>query len=282
MGELFVIGDLHFSRGVDKPMDIFGKAWENHTERLCENWRRIVGDEDVVVVNGDISWGLDLQEAVPDLLLLDSLPGTKIIMKGNHELWWTTMAKVRSVFKEHDIKTLRPLYNNAYLWPEKAVLICGTRGWNVPGDEGFGENDAKIYRREMMRFESSLAHGRKLAANYYDFRESLRDDLGADPCEIIGPSEQDSEIPGRNELETLAFTHFPPFVFAKRECNEFTDLIEKNNISRCYFGHIHGMTMKERENGGLPPVWRKNGVAYFLTAADYLKMEPVIITGTDI
>lgn len=252
MSKVYVLGDLHFSLGVDKPMDIFGKAWENHTERICENWRRIVSPDDCVVVNGDISWGLGLEEAVPDLILLDSLPGTKIIMKGNHELWWTTLAKLTNVLKEHDLKTIRPLYNNACFLPENELLICGTRGWLAPGDEEFKAQDEKIWKRELMRFGLSLSCGRSLA-------------------EKAGRSQ--------GEYETVVFTHYPPFVFTKREPTEFTEMIERSGASRCYFGHVHGMTMKHKGQEGIPPIYRSNGVQYYLTAADYLNMEPALVCG---
>lgn len=281
MGKLFVIGDLHLSGGVDKPMDIFGKAWENHTERLCENWRRTVSDDDHVVVNGDISWGMSLEEAVPDLVLLDSLPGTKIIMKGNHELWWTTMAKLRTVFKEHNIKTLLPLYNNAYFFCEKRILICGTRGWMLPGDEGFCDADAKVLRRELMRFEMSLNHGRELAEKYFDLAYGLRDKVYFDPSEMPGFGKTALPLSGerRRDYKIYAFTHFPPFVFTKREQTEFTDVIEKNNVSRCYFGHVHGVLGKGDRESGPRPIYRQGGVDYYLTAADHLKMEPEQVDG---
>ncbi|MCR5694333.1 MAG: metallophosphoesterase [Clostridia bacterium] len=283
MGKLFVIGDLHFSLGVDKPMDIFGKAWENHTERLCKNWRRTVGDEDYVVVNGDISWGLDLKEAAPDLILLDSLPGKKIIMKGNHELWWTTMAKLKGVFKDCGIKTILPLYNNAYFWPEKKIMLCGTRGWLLPGDEAFEEPDAKVMRRETLRLGMSLTHGKNLAARYFDYKEGIKPNPGFDPNEII----EADFIPDGTEgidrrYETVAFLHYPPFVFTKREKSEITDIIEQNNIERCYFGHVHGVKPKESDTSERQPIYRQNGVRYYLTAADYLGMEPVEITGPDL
>ena len=276
MAKLFVIGDLHFSQGVDKPMDIFGKAWANHTERLCENWRRVVSEGDYVVVNGDISWGLGLEEAVPDLVLLDSLPGKKIIMKGNHELWWTTMAKLEGVFKAHNIRTLLPLHNNAYFFADRRIAVCGTRGWLLPGDEGYGEHDGKILRREIMRFEMSLKHARGLAEKYFDLKEGLRESVYFDPREMIQSDGADCAIDQR-DFKTLAFTHFPPFVFTKRDATEFTEVIEKNGIDQCFFGHVHGVSAKESPDGGIAPVFRMNGVSYYLTAADHLKMEPALI-----
>lgn len=277
MAKLFVIGDLHFSQGVDKPMDIFGKAWENHTERLCANWRRVVSDEDYVVVNGDISWGLGLDEAAPDLVLLDSLPGTKLIMKGNHELWWTSLAKLQGVLKENNLKTILPLYNNAYFFADKRIMVCGTRGWLLPGDDDFGDSDAKVLRRELMRFEMSLKHGRELAGRYFDLKEGLR--VYFDPHEMIklGGDEEPLADDSARDYTTLAFMHYPPFVFTKRDSTDFTDIIEKNGITSCYFGHVHGVSPKGSPEDGLLPVFRLNGVSYYLTAADFLRMEPAFI-----
>ncbi len=277
MAKLFVIGDLHFSQGVEKPMDIFGKAWANHTERLCENWKRVVSEEDYVVVNGDISWGLELGEAVPDLVLLDSLPGTKIIMKGNHELWWTSMAKLTGVLKGNGLTTILPLYNNAYYFTDSRLVICGTRGWLLPGDDDFGAGDAKVLRRELMRFDMSFRHGCELAEKSFDLKEGLR--VYFDPHEMIELGGQEAPSPREDsrEFTTLAFTHYPPFVFTKRERTDFTDIIEKNNITRCYFGHVHGVSPKGEPGEALAPVYRLNGVSYYLTAADYLRMEPAFI-----
>ncbi len=148
---LFAIGDLHLSRGAAKPMDIF-KGWERHDERLCENWRRLVSPQDTVVLAGDTSWGLTLEEALPDFELINSLPGEKkLILKGNHDYWWSSAAKMRAFFDLHGLGTLHILHNNAYASGDFAV--CGSRGWIFENGE---PQDEKIINREAIRIEASL------------------------------------------------------------------------------------------------------------------------------
>lgn len=152
---LFGIADLHLSFGVDKPMDIFG-GWQNHVERLTENWRRMVSPEDTVVIPGDISWGLDLEESREDFLFLDSLPGRKIISKGNHDLWFSTKSKVERFFAENNISTIDILFNNAYEYGD--YVLCGTRGWI----NETGAGDKKVLLREQGRLRRSLDAGMAL------------------------------------------------------------------------------------------------------------------------
>lgn len=148
---IYAIGDLHLSHGIDKPMDIFGPEWAGHPNKIRENWQRVVGDGDLVIVVGDISWAMHRQEAVDDLLWLDSLKGTKILVKGNHDYWWSAISKVRNELPP----SIFALQNDHFLWGDYAV--CGTRGWLCPGDEGFdSEHDQKIYLREVQRLRLSL------------------------------------------------------------------------------------------------------------------------------
>ena len=145
---IYTISDLHLSLSSDKPMDIFG--WQNHTEQIKANWKRMIGEEDTVVIPGDFSWGLKLEETLEDFRFLDSLKGRKILLKGNHDLWWSTVKKVNEFFKENDITTVELLFNNAVEVESKA--ICGTRGWMFSSSEA----DKKIINREAGRLERSL------------------------------------------------------------------------------------------------------------------------------
>ncbi len=145
---IFVISDLHLSLGTDKPMDIFG--WDNHIERLSANWKRLVHEEDTVVLPGDFSWALKIEEALPDFKFLENLPGRKIMLKGNHDLWWVTMKKNLEFFRENNINSVEFVYNNAVEVAEYAV--CGTRGWLLDGKEA----DKKIIAREVGRLRRSL------------------------------------------------------------------------------------------------------------------------------
>ncbi len=145
---LFAISDLHLSLSTDKPMDIFG--WGNHAERIRANWTRVVGDDDTVVIPGDISWGLKMSEALADLKFIDSLPGKKLILKGNHDLWWQTMAKNEKFLNDNSITTISMIFNNSVSC--EGYEICGTRGWFF--DAGL---DRKVILREAGRLEASLS-----------------------------------------------------------------------------------------------------------------------------
>ena len=149
---LYAIGDTHLSLGVDKPMDIFGGGWAGYVEKLREGFSQI-GPEDTVVLCGDLSWGMSLEQAREDFAFLDSLPGgRKILLKGNHDYWWTTAAKMERFFAENGFSTLEILHNNCRLYGE--VALCGTRGWFYEEDRG--GHDEKVFRRELIRLETSL------------------------------------------------------------------------------------------------------------------------------
>lgn len=148
---LFVMGDLHLSLSSDKSMDIFG-GWENYVERIKENWNREVSPEDTVVVPGDISWAMSLKEAVADFRFIHELPGRKIILKGNHDYWWTTVAKMNNFLAENGFDSIFILHNNHYAYENYG--ICGTRGWINDDSE---PADAKVLAREAQRLETSIA-----------------------------------------------------------------------------------------------------------------------------
>lgn len=148
---LFVMGDLHLSLSSDKSMDIFG-GWENYVERIKENWNREVSPEDTVVVPGDISWAMSLKEAEADFRFIHGLPGRKIILKGNHDYWWTTAAKMNNFLAENGFDSIFILHNNHYAYENYG--ICGTRGWINDDSE---PADAKVLAREAQRLETSIA-----------------------------------------------------------------------------------------------------------------------------
>ncbi len=152
---IFALGDLHLSHEQDKPMDVFGPGWENHTKKIKENWNRLVGGDDLVIVPGDISWAMRLAEALPDLEWLSNLNGTKLLVRGNHDYWWSSIGKVRSRLPP----SVHALQNDHFTWEEFA--ITGTRGWICPGEDGFdNEHDQKIYLREIQRLQLSLESAR--------------------------------------------------------------------------------------------------------------------------
>ncbi len=149
---LFAIGDLHLSFAADKPMDVFGDRWEKHAEKLRQGFS-CVGDEDLTVLCGDLSWGMSLEEAREDFLFIERLPGKKLILKGNHDYWWTSAAKMEKFFEENGIQSVSILHNNCALYGETAV--CGTRGWFYEEESG-DKHDRKIMLREIGRLETSL------------------------------------------------------------------------------------------------------------------------------
>ncbi len=153
---LFAIADTHLSFFCDKPMDIF-RGWENFEKRLEKNWNRVVGENDVVVIPGDISWGMHIEECLEDFRFLDSLNGTKIIMKGNHDYWWATKSKTEKFFAENDLTSIKVLFNNAYRVGD--YTVCGTRGWFFDCEKN---EDKKVLLREAGRLKMSLDEARKL------------------------------------------------------------------------------------------------------------------------
>lgn len=149
---LYVIGDLHLSLGCDKPMDVFGGRWENYTEKLLDGFSAVLPG-DTTVLCGDLTWGMSLEQAREDFLFIHRLPGEKIILKGNHDYWWTTATKAYSFFEKNGIDTIKILNNNCYFYGDTA--ICGTRGWFYEAEQGDG-HDKKIMARELLRLETSL------------------------------------------------------------------------------------------------------------------------------
>ena len=234
---LFVMADLHLSCASDHPMDIFGSRWKGYTEKICKQWRAVVGPQDSVILPGDISWAMHLHEAKADFTLLESLPGTKYLGKGNHDFWWETAAKMGRFFEENDLHSFHLLYNNAYVIED--FIVCGTRGWFV--EEGqqqtVGEVDyAKIVNREVQRLKLSL-----------DAAVSLRKGEHA-------------------QKEILVFLHFPP-LWNGFECGEIIALLREYGIRRCYHGHIHGMY-------GVPRKTQFEGIDFVMCAADHLLFTP--------
>ena len=149
---LYAIGDLHLSLGCDKPMDVFGGRWLNYVDKLAEGFSALASD-DVTVLCGDLSWGMSLEQAREDFMFIDRLPGRKIILKGNHDYWWSTASKAMRFFEENGISTIDILHNNCFYYGDTA--LCGTRGWFYE-EERSASHDKKIMLREIGRLETSL------------------------------------------------------------------------------------------------------------------------------
>lgn len=146
---IYAIGDLHLSFSVDKPMDIFGGNWEGYVDKIKTAWESTITEDDYVLLPGDTSWAINLEEASVDLKWIDDLPGHKIISKGNHDYWWSTLKKMNGLYESIDF------IHNSFVEVDH-IAICGSRGWISPNDSNFSEQDDKIYNRELHRLELSL------------------------------------------------------------------------------------------------------------------------------
>lgn len=196
---LYAIGDLHLSLGNEKPMDVFGGAWIGYMEKL-KSGLSVVQPEDTVVLLGDLSWALNLNEAAADFAWINTIPGRKIILKGNHDFWWSTATKFYKFCQEQGFSDQLILNNCHYEYDGWA--ICGTRGWFYEEDKG-GTHDEKVFRRELMRLETSLKSA--------------------------------------GDLPKIVFLHYPPR-YNGYICKEIIDLLKKYDVRRCFYGHLHGDT----------------------------------------
>ncbi|MBR3163061.1 MAG: metallophosphoesterase [Clostridia bacterium] len=152
---IWAIADLHLSFNENKPMDIFGDNWKNHEEKIKQDWLNKVSDNDLVLLPGDFSWSMHLEDTVKDFEYINQLPGKKILLKGNHDYWWTTVTKMRKFIEEHGFKNIDFLHNNSFEY--EGVIIAGTKGWALSGEE----YDEKLVQREMLRLELSIEDGIK-------------------------------------------------------------------------------------------------------------------------
>ena len=232
---LFAISDLHLSLGAaDKPMDIFGPAWANYMDRLTAAWRKVVGPEDTVIMPGDLGWAMTLGEAEPDFRFLDTLPGEKILGKGNHDYWWTSVSKMCRSLEAWTIHRISFLHNNAYA--REGWAVCGTRGWIGPGEEGFTEADGVVYRRELERLSCSLAAGRELVAS-------------------------------GGARAMMAALHYPPFD-TRGAFNEYAEIMAAQGVALCVYGHLHTGGARHAMSG------EYGGVSYKPISADLLEFVP--------
>lgn len=199
--KIFSVSDLHLSGMADKPMNVFGPGWENHLEKIKADWERRVDDDDVVLICGDISWGLTLNEGLYDLASLKGLKGKKVFIRGNHDYWWNGITRLREAAPDDSFYFLQ---NDCVRLG--GVVICGSRGWTCPGSADYTEHDEKLYLREAERFKLCFQRVEKIR-------------LEGD--------------------RLIAMIHYPPFS-ARSPKTLFTELFEKNGVEKAVFGHIHG------------------------------------------
>lgn len=248
---VWAIADLHLSFGVPgKSMDCFGPLWENHAQKVASHWNRSISPDDLVLIPGDISWAMTPEQAKPDLDWIDALPGTKLLLRGNHDYWWSSLNKVQKVLPP----SIHLLQNSAFFWNDTAV--AGTRLWdsdeyNFNNYIDFKENPRarqlsedspapdrdKIFQRELLRLETSL-------------------------------KELDAKAkPGQTRI---AMTHYPP-IGPDLLASQVSQLLEKYKIQICVFGHLHNLKPNSLAFGV------RNGVLYRLTACDAIGCTPVKI-----
>ncbi len=204
---IFAIADLHLSFNTDKPMDIFGENWNNYEEKIKKDWLKKVKDTDLVLLPGDFSWSMKLEDTYKDFEYINNLPGEKILLKGNHDYWWNTVKKMNEFIKNNNFTNIEFLYNNSFLYED--YIICGTRGWTISDKE----EDQKIFERELLRLELSLNDG-------------------------INKYGEDKQI--------IVCMHYPPINIAQNYINiKIIDLLKKYNVTKCIYGHLHGASHKE-------------------------------------
>ncbi len=206
--KVFAISDLHLSLNNPKPMNIFGPVWEGYEQKIFEDWKKKVGEEDLVLLAGDFSWAMKLEEAKADFDLIKDLPGKKIIIRGNHDYWWSSISAVRKMLP----KDIYAIQNDAIKFEN--IIVCGTRGWTVSENGKFAsEEDEKIFKREVIRLDLTLKSAKKLQTN----KEKI-----------------------------VCMMHYPPCNFKKEE-SEFLKLLKEAQVDSIVFGHLHGFKRKENQ-----------------------------------
>lgn len=227
---IYAISDLHLSFNTDKPMNIFG--WQNYEEKIKEDWNKKVTSDDLVLLPGDFSWELKLSNTYKDFLYLSELQGKKLLLKGNHDYWWTTLKSMRAFLENNNIHDIDFIYNNSY--EHEGKIIVGTRGWNLTEET---PEDFKIKNREALRLENSIKDGIQKFG------------IGKD---------------------IIVCMHYPP---KTQDCleNEFTKILEKYNVKKCIYGHLHGKTQANAIEGIY------NNIEYKMVSCDYTNFKLVQI-----
>lgn len=248
---IWAIADLHLSLGIpNKEMDIFGPKWVNHTKRVEEAWRDLIKEDDLILIPGDISWALHVEQVIPDLQWIHSLPGTKVMIKGNHDYWWNSLSKIKQILPP----SIHLIQNDSFIWNE--VVIGGSRLWDSsefdfdtvvemqenPKAKVLTESDIspdreKIFKREVGRLENSL-----------------------------------KSMNAKNSSLKIVMTHYPPIGVEMKD-SDVSRLLEKYHVNICVFGHVHNV------RSDLPLFGEHHGIHYYLVACDHLDCRPLKIHG---
>ena len=197
--KIFAISDLHLCISGAKPMEIFGDGWSNYQEKIKSDWINKVSDDDIVLISGDISWAMKIEEASKDFEFFNNLKGKKVFIRGNHDYWWQAISTVRNNLP----KDCFALQNDAIKIGN--YIFCGTRGWTVPENNILNDEDRKIYNRELIRLDMSLSAAKRL----YEDGDTI-----------------------------ICMIHYPP-VNQNKEYNDIVKLLKDYNVTTCVFGHIH-------------------------------------------
>lgn len=250
---IWAIADLHLSFGIlNKKMDIFGLHWEDHAEKIAQAWRELVSVDDLVLIPGDISWALRLEEVKPDLEWIGQLPGTKVLLKGNHDFWWGSLAKVKTILPP----SCHLIQNNHFLW--KGICIAGARLWDT----------------SEFNFQALSSVERDSQLNEEVIEESeMQKDLGEQEKVFqreIGRLETSlRSMPSQAHIR-IVMTHYPPIGLELKD-SQVSRLLEKYRVQICVFGHLHNI------KPGTPLFGRHQNIDYHLTACDYLDFKPLKI-----
>lgn len=210
---IYVIGDLHLSFNENKPMYIFGDNWRGHEEKIKKDWIEKVIGNDLVILPGDFSWSMKLEDAEKDFEFINNLPGKKLLLKGNHDYWWNTVTKMRKYLEEKNFKNIDFIYNQGYEFEN--YIIAGTRGWSMLEED----KDSKVLNRELARLEASIKDGLQKTSE---------------------------------SKEVIVFMHYPPIsntnIINKEEA-QFVEIMKKYNVKKCFYGHLHGTSINDAFEG---------------------------------
>jgi hypothetical protein len=248
--KIWAIGDLHLSFGVaNKSMDLFGPAWLDHAKKIEDAWKSTVLVDDLVLIPGDISWAMRLEEAVLDLEWIDRLPGTKLLLKGNHDYWWGSLKKIAAILPP----SIHLIQNNSFRWKDAA--IGGSRLWDTPE----------------YRFDSCIEYQENPKAKIVDYEEAVQEDLSEKIFErelqrldmSLSTLDQDAKV-------RIAMTHYPP-IGADLQPSRASQILEKHRIDICVFGHLHNI------KNGISIFGSKNNVRYVLASSDYIRFQPIFL-----
>jgi len=245
---IWAIGDLHLSFGVpDKAMDFFGPLWKEHAANIEKNWRTCISPQDLVLIPGDISWAMRPEEAVADLAWIDHLPGTKVIIRGNHDFWWSSIGQVRKILPP----SIHAIQNDVFRWQNYS--IAGARLWDT-SEYSFGEYIVYQENPRQSPHEENPAEDEKIFV-----RE-------------LGRLELSLKALGKDDTYRIAMTHYPP-IGAHLQDSRASQLLEKYGVKLCVFGHLHNLKPNAQLFG------ERNDITYLLTSCDYLNFKPLKIKG---